>query len=236
MSQERVWVLQHTPPETLGTITDALEARGISAEYVRSFLGDNIPANMDGADGLILMGGPMSVHDAEQHPYLRQEMRLIEQALKADKPVLGICLGSQMLASVLGAQIKRGKKEIGWFRVRLEDKAGDDPVWKGVTPAFTAYHWHGEVFDLPKGAVQLASSEATPHQAFRYGKNAYGLLFHMEVTENMVREMIRCFSDELERENLDGGWLMQKWREHAAHLEKLGDTVFGRWADLVKKA
>ena len=161
-------------------------------------------------------------------------MRLIEQALKAGKPVLGVCLGSQMLASVLGAPVKRGKKEIGWFRVRLEDKAGDDPIWKGVTPAFTAYHWHGEVFDLPKDAVHLASSEATAHQAFRHGKNAYGLLFHLEVTENMVREMIRCFSDELDRENLDGGWLMQKWTEHAAHLEKLGDTVFGRWADLLK--
>ncbi|MBI3322069.1 MAG: gamma-glutamyl-gamma-aminobutyrate hydrolase family protein [Candidatus Omnitrophica bacterium] len=234
MTQKTVWVLQHTPPETLGTIADALDARGVRHRYLRPFLGERVPVDTDGTDGLVIMGGPMGVHDVEQNPFLRDEMRLIENALKQGKPVLGVCLGSQMLASVLGAHVTRGKKrEIGWYRVRIEDGAGDDPLWKGVSPAFTAYHWHGDVFELPKGAVRLASSEATEHQAFRWGSNAYGFLFHLEVTENMIREMIRCFSDELARENLDGGWIMQKWDEHAAHLEKISHAVFGRWAALV---
>ena len=234
MKHGKVWVLQHTPPETLGTIADALAAREVVSHYVRPFLKEKIPAGMEEAVGLVVMGGPMGVRDVEQMPFLRDEMRLIEDALKQKKPVLGVCLGSQMLASVLGAQVTRGKKkEIGWFPVRLAEHAAKDHLWHGLEPAFVAYHWHGDVFDLPKGAVSLASSEMTEHQAFGYGDNAYGLLFHMEVTENMVREMIRHFSDELQRENLDGGWLMQKWETHAPRLEKIGQVVFRRWAGLL---
>ena len=234
MKPGKVLVLQHTPPETLGTIADALAARGLTHQYVRSFLGEKVPVDMGDAVGLVVMGGPMGVHDVEQNPFLRDEMRLIENALRKEKPILGICLGSQMLASVLGAQVTRGKKkEIGWFPVRLAEHAAKDPLWHGLEQAFVAYHWHGDVFDLPKEAVSLASSEMTPHQAFRHGSSAYGLLFHMEITENMVREMLRHFSDELQRENLDGGWIMQKWEDHAPRLEKISQVVFRRWAGLL---
>lgn len=234
MRAEKVWVLQNTPPETLGTIVDALDARGVGHRYIRPFLGERVPVDMEETAGLIVMGGPMGVHDVEENPFLRDEMRLIEQALKHRKPVLGVCLGSQMLASVLGAQVIRGKKkEIGWFPVRLAETARQDPLWEGVAPAFVPYHWHGDAFGLPKGAVSLASSELTEHQAFRHGSNAYGFLFHLEVTEHMIREMIRHFSDELARENLDPGWIMEKWDDHSGPLEKIGATVFGRWAGLI---
>lgn len=234
MKPKKVWVLQHTPPETLGTIVDALEAQGAAHEYIRPFLGERVPVDMAEAAGLIVMGGPMGVHDVEQNPFLRDEMRLIENALKRERPVLGVCLGSQMLASVLGARVTPGrKKEIGWFPVRLSEQGRQDPLWAGLDGAFVAYLWHGDVFDLPKGAVHLASSELTEHQAFRHGSSAYGLLFHLEVTENMIREMIRHFSDELARENLDGGWIMQKWETHAEPLEKIGRVVFSRWAELL---
>lgn len=234
MSRKTVRVLQHTPPETLGTIVDALDARGVAHAYVRPFLGEKVPVGMEDAAGLIVMGGPMGVQDVERNPFLRDEMRLIENALKLERPVLGVCLGSQMLASVLGAKVTRGKKkEIGWFPVRLAEQARQDPLWAGQDGAFVAYHWHGDVFELPKGAVHLASSELTEHQAFRHGANAYGLLFHLEVTENMIREMIRCFSDEIRQENLDPGWILQKWDAHAGRLEKVAQGVFGRWAQLL---
>ncbi len=234
MREKKVWVLQHTPPETLGTIVDALDERGIAHEYARPFLGERVSADMEDAAGLIVMGGPMGVRDVEQSPFLRDEMRLIESALRHGKPVLGICLGSQMLASALGASVTRGKKkEIGWFPVRLDEHAQQDPLWTGLEGTFVPFHWHGDVFSLPKKAVPLASSETTEHQAFRYGDSVYGFLFHMEVTENMIREMIRNFSEELQQENLDGGWLMQKWEAHSGNLERIGRTVFGRWANLL---
>ena len=229
----KVLVIQHTAPETLGTIADALEPKGVVMDYIRVFQDEVVPKTMDGAAGLIVMGGPIGVRDQGKHPYLRDEMTLMENALKTGKPVLGICLGSQLLASILGARVSAAKKELGWLPVRLTPQAQQDPLWAGVPPLFTAFHWHGDVFELPSGAVSLASSDATTHQAFRHGQKAYGLLFHLEMTENMIREMIRTFSEELLEQNLDGGWMIQKANEHLPLLEKIGGAVFGRWADLL---
>ena len=233
LSRSKVLVMQHTAPETLGTIADALNPKGVSVEYIRAFLGEPVPKKLDGAAGLIVMGGPMGVRDQEKFPYLRDEMRLIEQTLKENKPVLGVCLGSQLLASILGGRVTSAKKEIGWQTVRLSPQAQQDPLWAGTPASFMVFHWHGDIFDLPPDAVSLASSDMTPHQAFRHSQKAYGLLFHLEMTENMIREMIRTFSDELLEHNLDSGWLIQKGSEYLPVLEKIGGAVFGRWADLL---
>jgi GMP synthase (glutamine-hydrolysing) len=128
LSLRKLLVVQHIAPETLGTITDALEPKGVSVQYVRTFQDEPVPKGMDGVAGLIVMGGPMAVRDQGRFPYLRDEMRLIEQAIKADKPVLGICLGSQLLASVLGARVTAAKKEIGWSQIRLSPQAQQDPL------------------------------------------------------------------------------------------------------------
>ncbi|MDO8730304.1 MAG: type 1 glutamine amidotransferase [Candidatus Omnitrophota bacterium] len=229
----KVLVVQHTAPETLGTIVDALEPKGVSVEYIHAFQDEPVPKMMDDAAGLIVMGGPMGVRDQGKFPYLRDEMRLIEQALKENKPVLGVCLGSQLLASILGSRVTAAKKEIGWQTVRLSPHAQQDPLWAGTPASFMAFHWHGDIFDLPAGAISLASSDATQHQAFRHGTKAYGMLFHLEMTENMIREMIRTFSEELLEQNLDSGWMIQKGLEYLPVLEKIGGTVFGRWADLL---
>ena len=230
---KKILVVQHSAPETLGIIADALEPKGVSVEYVRPFLEEPLPKALNGTAGLIVMGGPMGVRDQGKFPYLRDEMRLIEQALKENKPVLGVCLGSQLLASILGTRVASAKKEIGWQTVRLSPQAQEDPLWAGTPASFTAFHWHGDVFDLPPGAVSLASSDMTPHQAFRHGQKAYGLLFHLEMTENMIREMIRTFSEELLEQNLDSGWMIQKGNEYLPVLEKIGGAVFSRWADLL---
>ena len=226
-------VIQHTPPETLGTLADAMASKRLSMEYIHTFQGDAVPRETGAARGLIVMGGPMGVRDQGKYPFLRDEMQLIQQAIQADKPVLGVCLGSQLLASVLGARVSPAKKEIGWNVVRLSPQAQQDPLFSGVPSSFMPFHWHGDVFDLPSGAVSLASSDMTPHQAFRHGSKAYGLMFHLEMTENIIREMIRTFSDELLEQNLDSGWLIQKGGEYLPVLEKIAATVFGRWAGLV---
>ena len=232
MPASELLILQHTPPENLGTIADALRHRRVAVKYVRPFQGEPVPGCLDGFGGLVVMGGPMGVADRDRLPFLKEEIRLIEQALKEKKPILGVCLGSQLLAHALGARVSRGeRKEIGWHLVRLTPEGTEDPLFQGVEPSFFAYHWHGDVFDLPPGAVGLASSEQTPHQAFRHGRSAYGLLFHLEMTENIIREMIRNFSDELEEEHLDGGGLLEKGREHLSALQRISGVVFGRWAD-----
>lgn len=230
----KVLVLQHTPPEILGTISDALDRKGISAQYIRGFQGEPIPNDLTGAAGLIVLGGPMGVYDRDRVPFLKIELHLIELALKEKKPILGVCLGSQLLAHALGARVSRAdRKEIGWHLVRLKEEGKADSLFAGVEPSFFACHWHGDVFDLPKGAIPLAFSELTPLQAFRHGSNAYGFLFHLETTENILREMIRTFSDELKEENLDGGWFLEKGMEHGTALERISASVFGHWANLV---
>jgi GMP synthase (glutamine-hydrolysing) len=231
-----VFILQHVRWETPGIISDCLEGAGISTRVIQVFNGEPIPPAMDGAAGLVIMGGPMGVYDRLEFPFLLDEQRLIEQALKEEKPVLGVCLGCQLLAVTLGADVRKGEqKEIGWYPVALtEDAAEADPLWRGVVPYFTAFHWHGDVFTLPHRAVSLASSELTSCQGFRYGKSVYGFLFHMEVTEQIITDMATAFRSELNEENLDGAALILKAGEHLQRLKSIGKRVFQRWTGLFK--
>ncbi len=230
-----VCVLQHIYCETPGTISDCLLSAGIDMHFVRTFERNPIPSSLDTQAGLIVMGGPMSVYDHEQFPFLLEEQRLIEKALKDDKPVLGVCLGSQLLAATLGAEVKSGaQKEIGWYPVTLAESAAIDALWKELPARFTAYHWHGDVFDLPQGAVSLASSELTPCQGFRYGANAYGFLFHMEVTEKIIKNMVAEFQDELEEQCITADSIIQKTRDYLSELQTVGGKVFQRWAKSLK--
>ncbi len=227
----KIWVIQHHPVENLGRIADALAASALAWQYVRSFAGQPVPKDMKGAGGLIVMGGPMGVYEQDRYPFLRDEMRLIEAALKDGKPLLGVCLGSQLLAAALGAKVGRGPgKEIGWHPVRLLAGARDDRLFAGVAESFTALHWHGDVFDLPAGAVPLASSEKTPLQAYRYGDKAYGLLFHIEPTAAIVAGMVREFAAELKGAGTDGAAIATAANQRLAAIDDLAEMVFGRWA------
>ena len=224
--------LQHVPCEGVGTIGEVLRGRGVHIRVVCVHHGDRVPSGLDGARGLVVMGGPMGVYEVDRFPHLRDELRLIERALHAGVPVLGVCLGSQLLAAALGARVyAAGQSEIGWYDVRLHTVARADAMWKDVEETFSALHWHGDIFDLPPQGVSLARSEMTEHQAFRWGERAYGLLFHLEVSRPHVEAMVRTFHDEIgparARSILDGIDL------YIGPLERLGSLVFDRWADLI---
>lgn len=234
---KHVLVVQHVAVETLGAIESSLTAANLAHRYVRPYLGEPVPTTLGDACGLIVLGGPMGVYEQDQFPYLLDEMRLIESALAANRPVLGICLGSQLLAHTLGARVFPGqRKEIGWYRVTMTADASRDAVWSGAPSYFVACHWHGDVFDLPEGAVLLASSDLTPHQAFRYSENAYGTLFHLETTEAVLQQMVTTFADELSAAGISGERILADASQHFPSLRTIGGHVFDRWSRLVTSA
>ena len=231
-----ILVLQHVHMEPLGTISDALDSRGLSYRYIRSYDGEDIPADLGKAVGLVVMGGPMGVYEQDKYPFLKAEMGLIEQALGKGMLVLGVCLGSQMLASVLGANVAPGPHpEIGWAPVRLTEEATVDRLLHTIDQEFMGFHWHGDVFDLPDGSVSLASSDMTECQAFRHGNNAYGFLFHMEVNDFMVRDWTASSPANLANAGVAPADILSGIPTHLKNLQHMGRIAFGNWADLATR-
>lgn len=187
-------VFQHVPHEHPGMLTDAAKERGVELQVVELWKPYEIPASAD-MDGLVIMGGPMGVYeDQGVYPSKDDEMAFIRKNMHM--PMIGFCLGSQLLAHTLGAEVypneKDGKKikEIGYYDVELTSEGKADPLFEGFHSPVNVLQWHGDAFDLPKDAVLLATSPACTNQAFRYGKNIYGMLFHNEFTPAMIADQI----------------------------------------------
>lgn len=190
----RAHTLQHVPFEGLGSIAPWLAAAGYDVTSTRFYQSAELP-DVNEIDLLVVMGGPMSVNDEDQYPWLAAEKRFIRAAVQAGKPVLGVCLGAQLLASAAGARVFANlQKEIGWFPV--QGIAGVDGHFR-FPPSATVFHWHGETFDLPAGAVRLAHSDACPNQAFQLGSSVIGLQFHLETTPDSARQLVDNCRDEL---------------------------------------
>jgi len=188
----RAWVIvQHVAHEGPGLIAEVLDERAIPYEVVRTDRGDPLPDHRSVA-GLVVMGGPMGVHDVVDHPWLGPERDLIGQVVEAGAPVVGVCLGAQQLAVVLGAEVTTGPvEEVGIGRVDLTAAGRMDPVtgpeYGGLGEhSIPCVHWHRDTFSMPVGAVHLASSRNSPHQAFRWGQVVYGLQFHIEVDRSLA--------------------------------------------------
>jgi len=186
-----ILIIQHAAVEGPGLLSTALEAAGLPLRGVRAWLGDPVPRRPEGVAGLVVLGGPMAVYEAAARPHLGDEIALVAEALAKGLPVLGICLGAQILAAAAGARVFQGpEKEIGWSPIRLTGEGRSDPVSGSLGLEPTVFHWHGDTFDLPGGAVLLASSDLYEHQAFRLGPSAYGLQFHVEVTPRMIEGFV----------------------------------------------
>ena len=189
----RVHVLQHVPFEGIGCMASWLESRDAKVTYTRFYEGDDLPV-VAGLDLIIIMGGPMNVPDESAHPWLTGEKSFVREAMEAGVSVLGVCLGAQIIADVMGARIfPNAHKETGWFPIEAAD---------GGVGTFTfserlmAFHWHGDTFDLPDGALRLAKSEGCENQAFQIGDNVIGLQFHLETTAAAAELMIEnCPAD-----------------------------------------
>jgi len=190
----RIHFIQHVAFETPARIAGWAGERGLEQALTRVFADEPLPAAEE-VEALVVMGGPMSVHDSNL-PWLGGEKRLIEAVLRADRPVLGVCLGAQLIADVLGARVHRNRfHEIGWFRVEAT-AAGRGHARFPLPAEFVPFHWHGETFDLPAGAVQLARSAACEQQAFAWGERVLGVQFHLEMDAEGVAAMnAHCGAD-----------------------------------------
>jgi GMP synthase-like glutamine amidotransferase len=182
-----ILVLRHEPFEHLGHIADIFTGHKIPFRYrdLQEPVDPQAGSQLQGHDGLVIMGGPQSANDPL--PGLAAEIEIIASAVEQQIPVLGICLGAQLIAKTLGARVYRNaEKEIGWAPVFFTEAAQSDPLFSGLPSPTTFFHWHGETFDLPADTDWLAYSDLCRHQAFRYGKNVYGVQFHPEITPGMI--------------------------------------------------
>jgi GMP synthase (glutamine-hydrolysing) len=237
---KNVLVFQHVPHEELGTLNILLRAAGFEIHTVK-FWRVGTPANLEGFAALIVLGGPMGVYEADRYPYLAAETELIETAVKNDLPLMGICLGSQLIANALGARVyPSGIKEIGWYDLMPTADAGNDPLLRHLNATEKVFQWHGDTFDLPNGAVHLASSPLCPNQAFRYGRNAYALQFHLEVDSKMIDTWLDVPQNRDEIAGLHGEVdptiIRDQTMRHIGRLENLSRSVFGDFIRLLEQS
>jgi GMP synthase-like glutamine amidotransferase len=193
----RIHFFQHVPFEGLGSIEEWIRDRRHHLTGTRFFQSDPMP-EIEEFDLLVIMGGPMGVHDEDRFPWLAMEKRFIEKAMNEGKAVLGICLGAQLIADVLGAKVYPNRtREIGWFPIELTAAGRRSPLFGFLPERLEVFHWHGDTFDLPTGAVHIARSEACSNQAFVHNERIIGLQFHMESTLEGVEALIENCSGEL---------------------------------------
>lgn len=218
-----VLVLQHLEAESPDLIGRVLKEAGHQVCIIRSDQ-EELPAALPAScHGLVVMGGPMGVYDGERYNWITPEISLIESALKRRLPLMGVCLGSQMLAAAAGARVYPGErpKEIGWYKIRLSEAGITDPLCRHLAEPSgggeaTVFQWHGDTFDLPPGAELLAGSQLFPCQAFRIGNNAYGFQFHFEVGAEAVSQWLDLWPEVVRAEGVDA----QTVREETARQMK----------------
>jgi GMP synthase (glutamine-hydrolysing) len=231
----RALVLQHIASETPGIYEDILVGAGIELVRVEVDAGEALPA-LAGADLIVAMGGPMSVNDESSLPWLAEEKRVVGEAVRGGMPFWGVCLGAQLLAAVLGARAYPGPRpEIGVLPVHLTPLARADPVFAALPEDLMTLQWHSETFDLPAGAVLLATSPAYSNQAFRWGPHAYGVQFHLEVTPEMVEacavepEYAAALESALGAGALPR--ILAELRMHGAEMTAEARGAFTRWLE-----
>jgi len=232
-----ILILRHAAHESGGTLETALGSAGLAYRYVDLYR--EIPPRLplDQAGGLVVLGGPMNVDEVDRYPFLAHDVSWIRQAVESRLPVLGICLGAQLLAKALGARVyPSGVKEIGWYPIQMTPAAGHDPLF-ARSGTETVFQWHGDTFDLPPGAVHLAHSRLCENQAFRHGPNAYGLQFHVEMTAAMIDDWLgephNC-GELAALDYVDPDDIRAQSPQEMPRLQVLAGQMLGRFAEMCR--
>jgi len=229
---KRAVALRHLAFEDLGLLGDELSAARYEASYRDAGVDGLADLRLDRDDLLVVLGGPIGAYDDDRYPFLADELRLIEDSLRREVPVLGICLGAQLLARALGARVYVGSaKEIGFAPVTLTAEGRATPLGLLERGASPVLHWHGDTFDLPAGAERLAETEITPNQAFGLGSRVLGLQFHLEADLSCFERWLIGHTGELAAARIDVSRLRAEARQHAGVLTRSGRAVLKSWLD-----
>jgi GMP synthase (glutamine-hydrolysing) len=233
----KLLVFQHVAHEILGTLNPLLKRAGFRIRYVNFGRHPDAQPTLEGYHGLVVLGGPMSVYEDYRFHHLITEMKMIEDAIQRNLPVLGICLGAQLIAKTLGADVYRNKqKEIGWYDLHIAPEAARESILKSLGQTEKVFQWHGDTFDIPAGAVRLAESPVCVNQAFRYCEKVYGLQFHLEVDEAMILRWLNVPENRHELARLHSGvdpeHIHAATGRHIVRLRELSDQTFGEFIAL----
>lgn len=224
---KKILIIQHDESEGPGLFLPLASQSGIPAELCRLYEGEKIPASLEDVLAVVSLGGPMNVYAHDEYRFLRDEMEMIKRALSEELPILGVCLGAQMLAKAAGARVTSGpRKEIGLGKIFFTAEGKVDPLFAGFDSEIHVFQWHGDTFEIPDKGILLASSEIYPHQAFRIKSKAYGLQFHLEATADMVADWVNKARQDLINEGFSPEIII---KETAAESEKIGYWMQKLW-------
>lgn len=234
----KVVVFQHVAHKILGTLNPCLKQNGLRIRYVNFDRNPDESPDIYKYNCLIVLGGHMGVYESDRYTHIKTECRLIEEALKKDIPILGICLGSQLLAHVLGAKVqKHSVKEVGWCDVEFLETCKNDPLFSHFDTHEKLFQLHGDTFEIPAGAVHLAKSNTCSSQAFRYGDKAYGLQFHLEVDSAMIERWLTYPQNILDIEDTLGPnakeIILKETNLHIQRSIDLSNTYFKKFVQLL---
>lgn len=230
----RVLVIQHVEPERPAMLGEVLRQGGCRIDVVHVYDGEAVPVDLGAHDALVVLGGPMSAGSDEDFGSRGGELALIADAVRHRRPMLGVCLGAQLLALVAGSSIRPGREaEIGWGSVRLTAAAARDRLFGGLDGEIPVLHWHGETFDLPVGAVHLAASASYEAQAFRLGDVAWGLQFHVEADRGAVERMVSSFPEDAAAAPGGGAAILAATDDALERMAAVREAVLGGFVELV---
>lgn len=230
---KKIVVFQHVAYEILGTLHPLIKEAGLRIRYLNFDRHRDARVTLSSYDGLVILGGPMSVWEKDKHPHLTREVEYIQEAMQKGKPVLGICLGAQLIAEALGAEVKRAKtREIGWYDLHLTEEGGQDPVLGTLSKKEKIFQWHQDTFSLPKGATWLAKSDACHHQAFRHGEKTYGFQFHLEVDKPMIDRWLALPAHAEIVEKTEREKIQKETEDFMTNNLELSRKVFSKYLDL----
>ena len=231
-----ILIIKHIAIEGPGTIEDYLLGKGYKLRTIDLHKGEPLPKNFIDIEAIISLGGPMNVYEENKSPFLKAETDFLSRAIKEEVPTLGICLVSQLIAKASGAKVvKSPVKEVGWFKVNLEKSANNDPLFKDLGQTIDVYHWHEDMWELPKGAVLLGSGEGCPNQAFKVGRCAYGVQFHVEITGKIIDDWCKAYFDSKDaQKKKKAKEMVEEYPKKKKDLEKSCNIFYANFVKIIE--